>query len=379
MSAGEMIQVSRGCLGEEEMAEVKEALDYGYFGQSYKVFEFEEALGKYLGAEYVVAVNNGTSALHLAVDALDIGKGDEVIVPSLTFIGSFQAISATGAAPVPVEVYPDTLLVDIDDVRRKITGRTRAIMPVHYAGNPADMDTLMTIAEQHGLRIIEDAAHALGSVYHGEKIGSFGDVTCFSFDSIKNITCGEGGALVCRQPELTDIIKQKRICGIDRKAPTSAAHGRNLSFQVRTQGYRYHMSNINAAIGLAQLKKIESFIRRRREICRRYDLAFKENPNIHCLPVNYDNVAPHIYVIRVKNGRRNELMEYLKNLKIETGINYVPNHFHPFYASESISLPETEKAYEEILTLPLHFGMSDDDVSRVIQSVLAKESPVHNI
>lgn len=379
MSADEMIRVSMGCLGEEELTEVKEAFDYGYFGQSYKVFEFEEALGKYLGAEHVIAVNNGTSALHLAVDALGIGRGDEVIVPSMTFIGSFQAISATGARPVPVEVYPDTLLIDIDDVRRKITGRTRAIMPVHYAGNPADMDALMTIAEQHGLRIIEDAAHALGSVYHGRKVGSFGDITCFSFDSIKNITCGEGGGLVCRQPELADVLKQKRVCGIDRKPLPSAAHGHTVSFQVRAQGYRYHMSNINAAIGLAQLKKIESFIKRRREICRRYDLAFKENPNIHCLPADYDNVAPHIYVIRVKNGHRNDLMEYLKNLEIETGINYVPNHFHPFYASERINLPETEKAYEEILTLPLHYGLSDDDVARVIQSVLAKDSPVHYI
>jgi dTDP-4-amino-4,6-dideoxygalactose transaminase len=370
MVADEMMRVSRGCLGEEELVQVKEALDYGYFGQSYKVLEFEDELKKFLGAEHVIAVNSGTSALHLALDALGIGKRDEVIVPSLTFIGSFQAISATGATPVAVDIYPDTLLLDIGDIRRKITDKTRAIMPVHYAGNPCDMDALMKIAGEHGLRIIEDAAHAFGSYYNGRKIGSFGDIACFSFDSIKNITCGEGGAVVCRHPELAEILRQKRSCGMDRRPLTKGTKGRTPFYQVRTQGYRYHMSNINAAIGLAQLKKVRSFIKRRQEICRRYDRAFGEIPDIQRLPVNYDEVAPHIYVIRVKNGHRNDLMEYLKGLKIETGINYVPNHLQPFYASVEVSLPQTEKAYEEILTLPLHYGLSDDDVGRVIQGVL---------
>src|SRR4030042_1344194 len=176
-----MIKVSQGCLGEEELAEVKEALDYGYFGMSYKVFEFEAALQQYLGTRYVIAVNNCTSALHLAVDALGIQKGDEVITPSLTFIGAFQAISATGATPVPVDIFPDTLLVDIDDVKRKITPRTKAIMPLHYAGNPCHLAALTKIAQEHNLRIIEDAAHAFGSLYKSKKIGSFGDIICFSF------------------------------------------------------------------------------------------------------------------------------------------------------------------------------------------------------
>ncbi len=363
-----MIQVSKGCLGEEELAEVREALDYGYFGMSYKVREFEEELKKYLGAEHVVATNTGTSALHLSLDALGIGQGDEVIVPSLTFVGSFQAVSATGATPVSVDIYPDTLLTNIDEVERKITTRTRAIMPVHYAGNPCDMDALVKIAEEYRIRIVEDAAHALGSYYKGNKIGSFGDITCFSFDSIKNITCGEGGAVACHQVALADILRQKRLCGIDRKHPTTSTQ-RNLFDKVKTQGFRYHMSNINAAIGLAQLKKIDSFISRRREICRRYDHAFKAIPLVSCLHINYDDVAPHIYVIRVRDGLRDGLMDYLKNLDIETGINYVPNHLQPFYARKGISLPETEKAFQEILTLPLHCGLSDNDVSVVIQGV----------
>jgi dTDP-4-amino-4,6-dideoxygalactose transaminase len=364
-----MIKVSRGCLGEEELAEVKEAFDYGYFGLAAKVLEFEEQLGKYLGAPQVVATNTGTSALHLALDALGIGEGDEVIVPSLTFVGSFQAISATGATPVPSDIYPDTLLMDIDDVRRKITARTKAVMPVHYAGNPCNMDALMEIGKGQNIRIVEDAAHALGSCYQGKKIGSFGDITCFSFDSIKNITCGEGGAIIGHDDGLTELLRQKRLLGIDRKSHTSSWKERRWFYQVKTQGFRYHMSNINAAIGLAQLKKIDLFISRRRDICRRYDSAFKEIPTISCLRINYDEVAPHIYVIRVINGRRDGLMEYLKSLDIETSINYIPNHLHPRYADKAVSLPETEKAYEEILTLPLHFGLSDDDVAEVIQGV----------
>lgn len=365
-----MIKVSRGCLGEEELAEVKDAFDYGYFGLASKVLEFEEELKKYLGAQYVVATNTGTSALHLALDALGIGKGDEVIVPSLTFVSAFQAISATGATPVACDIYPDTLLMDIDDAKGRITSRTKAIMPVHYAGNPCNMDALIEIGEEYHIRIVEDAAHALGSYYRGRKIGSFGDITCFSFDSIKNITCGDGGAIVCQDTALADILRQKRLLGIDRKSHTYSWKERSWFYEVKTQGFRYHMSNINAAIGLVQLRKIDTFISRRKEICRRYDSAFKGTPTISCLQINYDEVAPHIYVIRVKDGRRNGLMDYLKSLDIETGINYIPNHLHPFYANKAVSLPETEKAYQEILTLPLHFGLSDDDVTKVIQGVI---------
>ncbi|MBN1161363.1 MAG: DegT/DnrJ/EryC1/StrS family aminotransferase [Dehalococcoidales bacterium] len=366
-----MIAVSKGCLGAEELAAVKAAFELGYFGMASKVLEFEEAVRKYLGAKYVITTNNCTSALHVALDALGIGKGDEVITPSLTFIGAFQAISATGATPVPVDVYPDTLLIDIEDVKRKITPQTKAIMPVHYAGNPCDLDALAKITKDHKIRIIEDAAHAFGSYYKGKKIGSFGDIICFSFDSIKNITCGEGGAIICFDEALADILRQKRSCGMKRPGQGSSEWKERVPFvEVNMQGYRYHMSNINASIGLVQLKKIDSFIARRREICRRYDSALKNVPGITCLPINYDNVAPHIYVIRVKNGLRNKLMEYLRNLDIETGINYVPNHLHHFYARKNVSLPATEQAFQEILTIPLHCGLSDSDVDKVIHGII---------
>jgi len=364
-----MIKVSQGCLGEEELAQVKEAFEYGYFGLAYKVVEFEKALAKYLGAKHVITTNNGTSALHLAIDALGIGKGDEVIVPSLTFVASFQAISATGATPIPCDVYPDTLLCDIEDIKRCITPKTKAIMPVHYASNPCDMDRLMDIAAKHKIRIVEDAAHALGSFYKGKMIGSFGDIACFSFDSIKNITCGEGGAIVCRDAALADLMRQKRLCGMDRKSQADISKDRSSTYEVRVQGYRYHMSNINAGIGLEQLIKLDGFIARRQEICRRYDAAFKKHPKIRCLDIDYDHVAPHIYVIRVQNGQRDDLMKYLKENDIETGINYTPNHLHMLYRQQARDLPHTEKAFSEILTLPLHCRLSDEDVSEVIKAV----------
>ena len=366
-----MIKVSRACLGEEELAQVKEAFDYGYFGLAAKVDEFEEALKKYLGAKHVIATSNGTAALHLALDAAGVGRGAEVIVPSLTFLASFQAISATGATPIPCDVCPDTLLADIDDVKRCITPRTRAIMPVHYASNPCDMEALLDIAATYEIRIIEDAAHALGSLYKGKMIGSFGDIACFSFDSIKNITCGEGGAVVTGDGKLADLVRQKRLLGMDRPSQTGLWKDRASFYEVRTQGYRYHMSNINAAIGLAQLIKLDRFIARRREICRRYNESFRCHPLIQCLNIDYDSVAPHIYVIRVKDGRRDYLVDYLKERDIETGINYIPNHLHAFYRHPQRDLPQTEQAYQEILTLPLHCGLTDEDVSQVINGVIS--------
>ena len=362
-----MIKVSQGCLGEEEIKEVLSAFEYGYFGLAAKVDEFEQELKNYLGASFAIATNSGTNAMHLALDALGIGKGDEVIVPSLTFVASFQAISATGAMPIACDVLPETLLIDVEDVRKKISENTKAIMPVHYMGNPCDMDALLKLKELHGIRIVEDAAHAFGSTFKDKKIGGFGDITCFSFDSLKNITCGEGGVLLCNEKKLYELCRKKRNLGMDRKNQTTTSwKGRSWSYDVDTQGFRYHMSNINAAIGLAQLKKVDKFISRRRKLAIKYDCAFQSLKEIKTLQIDYDTVTPHIYVIRVENNLRDPLMKYLKDQDIETGVNYIPNHLHSFYKQENLVLPETEKAYKEILTLPLHCKLSDSDVDRVI-------------
>lgn len=365
-----MIKVSQGCLDEAELAAVREVFAAGYFGHSAPVVEFEQALGKYLGAAHVVAVNTGTSALHLALDAIGIGPGDEVMVPSLTYVACFQAISATGARPVACEIHPSTLSVDVADMERRITPRTRALMPVHYAGASCDLDSLTAIATARRLHVVEDAAHALGSTRNGRRVGGTGEVACFSFDSIKNITCGEGGAIACRDGALADSLREKRQLGVRRDSGGAAPGApRGVAFDVVTQGFRYHLSAINAAIGRVQLGKLERFVDRRRAICRRYDDAFRPIGMVRPLDVDYRDVAPHIYVVRVGGGRRDALMRFLRDADIETGINYAPNHLHAYYRQEGVSLPVTEAVSREILTLPLHCALSDADVERVIDEV----------
>ena len=320
----------------------------------------------------MIATSTGTAALHLALNCLDIGPGDEVIVPSLTFVGSYQAIAATGATPVSCDVCESTLLTDVADVERRITSRTRAIMPVHYGGSPCNMDRLLELKNRYDVRIVEDAAHAFGTTYHGKKIGSIGDVTCFSFDSIKNITCGEGGAIASGDQELLGRLRTRRQLGIDRRSEAvSSWKNRSWQFTVRSAGFRYHMSAINAAIGKVQLSKVRGFIARRREICRAYDVALGAVSGIRLREADYDTVAPHIYVIRVEGGRRDALKRFLQDRDIETGINYVPNHLHEFFAVDNCRLPVTEKVFEELLTLPLHCGLSSDDVEAVIDAVVS--------
>jgi perosamine synthetase len=368
-----VIRVSQGCLGEEELAAVRDAFGYGYFGMASRAAAFEEALRKYLGASQVVVVNSGTSALHLALDALGVGPGDEVVVPSLTFVAAFQAITATGATPVPCDICPTTLQIDVGDAERRITNRTKAIMPLDFAGSPCDLDGVLELGAAHSLRVVEDAAHAFGATSRGRRIGSFGDVATFSFDSIKNITCGEGGAIACRDVELAALIRTKRALGAERSSGggTAAARGDDWRFSVEVQGFRYHLSDINAAIGLVQLGKVDEFLARRREICRRYDAELGDAPGVTPITVDYDEAAPHIYVVRVTEGRRDGLLTHLAKAGVETAVNYVPNHLHPYFRRGQDSLPETEGAYDEILTLPLHCALSDDDVSTVIDRVIA--------
>jgi dTDP-4-amino-4,6-dideoxygalactose transaminase len=366
-----MIKVSQGCLGEEELAAVREAFAHGYFGMGDRVAAFEQALSAYLGAPYVVAVNSGTSALHLALDALGVGAGAEVIAPSLTFVACYQAITLTGATVIPCEVHPETLLIDVEDVERRITSRTRAIVPVHYAGSPCDLEAIYALASSHGLHVVEDAAHAFGSTYRGRRIGGFGDVASFSFDSIKTITCTEGGAVTCQDPALVEPLRRKRVLGVKRNGHpgTAASRGPGWRFEVATQGFRYHMSDVNAAIGLVQLAKAEQFIARRRAIARRYDAELAQLEDIRPILADYEESAPHIYVIRVGGGRRDELMRFLADAGIETAVNYIPNHLHSYFRRNGLTLPVTEHVFEEILTLPLHCALTDDDVETVFRNV----------
>lgn len=365
-----MLPVSRPSIGHEELEAIKEVFATGWLGLGSKVLEFENALKEYLGARNVIAVNTGTSALHIALDAFGISCGDEVIVPSLTFCASIQAITALHAVPVFCEVLPDSLNIDVEDVKRKITSKTKAIMPVHYCGNACDMDQLIAIGKEHGLLIIEDAAHAFGSSYCGKRIGSFGDVTCFSFDPIKNITCGEGGAVVLDNDAVAEDVRRKRILGIDKDTWHRYKNERSWFYEVTMQGYRYHMSNINAAIGLIQIEKLPAFIMKKRKIVKIYNEEFGKLEGISLLNWDINEMAPFSYIVRVLGGRRDQMIEFLKEKGIGTGINYIPNHLQPFfhpYVTES--LPVTEKLWTEILTLPLYVDMTDVDFKMVVKGV----------
>ncbi|HDZ77337.1 MAG TPA: DegT/DnrJ/EryC1/StrS family aminotransferase, partial [Candidatus Omnitrophica bacterium] len=341
-----LIPVSRPSIGEDELLAVKEVFESRWLGLGKWVFEFEAKLKDVTGAKNAIAVNTGTTALHLALDSIGIKPGDEVIVPSLTFVASIQAIAVCNAKPVFCDVDGDTLNCNVADIKRRITKKTRAIMPVHYGGEPCDMDSILKLAKEHNLRVIEDAAHAFGSIYKEKPIGSFGDLTCFSFDPIKNITCGEGGAITTADDDVSKLLYKKRILGIDKDTWSRYKHKRDWFYNVTTLGFRYHMSNINAAIGLVQLEKLDEFIERKRWIIKLYDEEFKKINQIGLLYREYENMAPFNYVIKI-HKQRDELMTFLKTKGIDSGVHYIPNHLQPFFKSSGDSLPVTEEVWHK--------------------------------
>ncbi len=365
-----MIKVAKAVVGDNELKAIADVLQAGWLGMGEYTLRFEEAVQRIVGAKYVVAVNTGTSALHLALSALGIGPGDEVLVPSITYVASFQAISAVGATPVACESDPDTLLMDLDDAEGRMTTHTKAVMPVHYCGQACDMDRLLTWRSRYGVRIVEDAAHAFGSQFRGRPVGSGSDVTCFSFDPIKVITCGDGGAVVTDDERLAAEMRNGRLLGADRESEYRYKGERQWLYDVPHQGYRYHLSNINAAIGLAQLTRFDQFVHRRRAICRTYDAAFEKLEFARHLRVDYTAAVPFMYILRVKPELRIEFMSTLRSAGIETGIHYQPNHWHRFYRdSARDGLPVADILGTEIVTLPLHCALTDADVRFVIESV----------
>jgi dTDP-4-amino-4,6-dideoxygalactose transaminase len=363
------LRLSKSIIGQNEAIAVsKVLLEDGYLGMGAEVGRFEVDIADYLGVdpEHVVCVSTGTSALHLAVEAL-LNPGEEVLVPSFTFLSSYQAISAARAIPVSCDIHEDTLTIDIEDAISKITPNTKAIMPVHYASNPASLEKIYELARKFNLRVIEDAAHAFGCTFKSQKIGSFGDVVCFSFDGIKNITSGEGGAIVTSDPEVLSIVKDARLLSIEKDSEKRYSGNRSWDFDVKRQGYRYHMSNINAAIGRVQLQRLDiEFSPRRKELACAYRNLLANNPLIKMQVVaENSDIVPHIFIIRVLDGKREDLKNKLDEEKIPTGIHYKPNHLLSFYGNRSVKLPVTENVYNEILTLPLHPELEISDIEEI--------------
>lgn len=360
----EMIPIARPFIGREELKNIEKVFKTNWLGMGSSVYEFEKKIEAYLGVRHAIAVNTGTTAIHLALSSIGIGPGDEVIVPSLTFAGSVQPIVSLGAKPVFCEVEPDTLNIDVKAAGECITRKTKAILCVHYGGLACEMDGLLKIARQSKVRIVEDAAHAFGSRYKGKMVGGFGDITCFSFDPIKNLTCGEGGSVTTNSAKLAEILRRKRILGISKDTWMRYKNKRSWFYEVVTEGYRYHMSNINAAIGLAQFKRFEKFIERKRRIVMEYDRFFKGINGIELLRRDYYQTAPFNYTIKIRKNR-DMFVEYMKNRRISVGINYIPNHIQPFFRKFAKKLPVTERVWKEIASLPLYYDMTRGDIEKV--------------
>ncbi|MFC1576170.1 DegT/DnrJ/EryC1/StrS family aminotransferase [Candidatus Omnitrophota bacterium] len=362
-----MINVAKPLVGKEELRGIKKVLESGWLGMGDKVFQLENELRKMFKRKYAICVNTGTTAIHLALDAIGIKKGDEVIVPSLTYIATIQPIIACGGKPVFCDVEMKDLNMSPAHLRKLITKKTKAIIPVHYGGVPCEMNEILKLARKNKIHVIEDAAHAFGSKYHGKLIGSFGDITCFSFDPIKNMTCGEGGVMLLDDKRLAEIIVKKRILGVDKDTWNRYKHKRSWLYEVHVKGYRYHMNNINAAIGLAQLEKLKRLSERRQEIARFYDRELSGVKGVELLSHKPRAVIPFNYTILTE--KRDDLMIFLKAKGVGTVINYIPNHLQPLFRNQKTKLPNTEKAYKEIISIPMHSGLTLKDARYVVRTI----------
>ena len=355
------VPIAKPIIGEEEIENVVEVLKSGMIAQGPKVMEFEEKFANWIGAKYGIATNSGTSALHVALLACGIGEGDEVITTPFTFIASGNAIVYTGATPVFADIDLDTYTIDPDKIEDLITDKTKAILPVQLYGQAADMDKIREIAEKHDLKIIEDAAQAHGAEYNGEKVGTLGDMACFSFYPTKNMTTSEGGMITTNDEELA------------KKAQMFRAHGASERYHHDEIGYNFRMTDIAAAIGLAQLKVIDEFNDKRISNANYLNEQLKDVEGIVTpkSPDNYKHVY-HQYTILVEKGNRDDWVEFLTNKGIGTGIHYpIPLYNQPIYKKLGIEgdCPLAEKAADNVISLPVHPSLTKEDLDLVVDAV----------
>lgn len=367
-------------IGEEEIAEVVNALRSGWVTTGPKAKQFEADFVSFLGGGVeAVAVNSATAGLHLGLEALGVGPGDEVITTTHTFTATAEIIRYLGADPVFVDVDADTLCIDVAAVEAAITPRTKAIIPVHFAGRSADMDALLAVARKHDLRVMEDAAHALPTTCSGKMIGTLdSDVTVFSFYANKTITTGEGGMLVTRNPEIAKRARVMRLHGINRDAfDRFTAKTPSWYYEIVAPGFKYNMTDIAASMGVHQLKKAHVFQQKRARVAALYDEALASLPVIrppHAMPG--DVHSWHLYVIQLDNSvavQRDQFVERMFNQGIGCSVHYIPLHLHPYwrdtYHLTPQMFPVSQKIYERTLSLPMYSRMTEADVARVVEAV----------
>lgn len=336
--------------------------------------EFECEIGRFLDIDpkKVVTVNTGTSAVHLGLVACGIEKGDEVITPSFNNIADFQSIVALGGEPVFCDVRSDDLTIKVEEAESLITPKTKAIIGLDYGCSLMDYEALLAVAQKHGIRLLYDAAHSFGSVReNGVKVGGSEDLCTFSFDPVKNLTCIDGGAVVYHDLEEAQKAKHMRMLGQHQSQELLNSNSRSWTYDVDSVGFRYHLANLHAAIGLKQLEKIEFMKSRRREIFDRYQNGLQGLSGLYLPPKeDLDNVFPFIYVVRVLGGRRADFIDHLKGLGVETGMHWQAGHrFTHFKSFRRGPLPVTEEIVEQIVTIPMYPDLKDDECQKVIDSI----------
>ncbi len=377
----DFISFSPPCLGDEEIDEVIDTLRSPWITTGPKVRQFEQEFASMTGAPEEMGVNSCTSALELALEALGIGKGDEVITTTLTFAATVNVIERRGARPVLVDVEPDTLNIDPQCVADAITPKTAAIIPVHFAGHPVEMTPLIALAGRHNLAIVEDAAHALPAAYHGEKVGGSSRLTAFSFYATKNYTTTEGGMLT-GDPKLLERARIMSLHGMSRNAWARYSEKGSWFYEVIAPGFKCNMTDVQAAIGLHQIKKMDCFQTRRQEIWQTYNDAFAGRTELQTPTIRGGiDHAMHLYVLRLTDEAaisRNDLIESLKEQRIGTSVHFIPIHLHPYYRDtyglRAEDFPVALSNFHRMLSLPLNVQISNDQVRRVVDAVLGLTS-----
>jgi len=361
---------------DEEIKEVVRTLQSGWITMGPRTVEFEARFKEYIFGQdegYAIAVNSATAALHLALKAIGLRARDEVILPTNTFIATAEVVTYFGAIPVLCDIEEDTGNMDVSKIEPLITERTRAIIPVHFAGQPCDMDEILDIARKYNLKVIEDAAHAIPSAYKGRKIGTIGDITCFSFYATKTLATGEGGMITTRNKEYAEKMKINRLHGISRDAWKRYTLQGNWYYEVVDNGFKYNTTDINAALGLVQLTKVEWMRDRRAHIARRYSEAFRSVSSIDVPHIKQDRETSwHLYVIRVNN--RDRLIEKLQADGIGTSVHFIPVHRHPYYRKtygyRDEDYPVANEVFARSISLPIYPDLQDHEVEYIIEKVL---------
>jgi dTDP-4-amino-4,6-dideoxygalactose transaminase len=366
-------------ISEEEIAEVVDTLKSGWITMGPKTIRFEEEFTRYISSKYAIAVNSGTAALHLAVKAIDLRPGDEVIIPTTTFTATGEVICYGNAVPVIVDVERETHNISVAAIEKAITPKTKAMIPVHMAGQPCDMDEIIQLAGAHRLFVIEDAAHAIPAWYRKRRIGAIADITCFSFYSTKPLATGEGGMVTTDREDWAERVRTLRLHGISKDAWKRYSKGGSWYYEVIEPGFKYNMTDLQASLGIAQLRKVDWLWEKRKEIARRYTDAFASTGCIIPPSVKADRQSAwHLYIIKLHleslSIDRNSFIEKLRGRGIETSVHFIPLHRHPFYRNTFGLTPEgfpnAEWVYERSISLPIYPGMTDPEVDYVIEQVI---------